>query len=429
MITNRLIQKIYISPAAFFILAICVGTGLLSVAGVRAQTHHGHGHTDDTHVAPIHSEPETHDADGNREAHGDDHSGETEALIHLSPAQIREFGIKTASAGPGEIYLDTELPGEIVPDPDRLAHIVPRVPGVTRAVHKKTGDFVKAGEDLAVIESRELADIKADYLTALKHLELSRRHYQREKRLYDRKITSEQEFLDAETAFAEATIRIYGAKQKLMALGLDEQYVDGLHDRPNASLTSYSITAPISGRIIQRNIAAGEVVGPQSDIFTVAELRRVWVNLTVYQKDLGAIEPGQSVTICADKIDAEANGRIDYVSPIVNESTRTATARVILENPDGRWRPGLFVTGRIRSSSVAADIVIPQSAIQTIDGETVVFLKKDHGFQPRVVKAGRYDMRHVEIVSGLEPNTRIAVTQTFMLKAELNKDAIGGHQH
>jgi cobalt-zinc-cadmium efflux system membrane fusion protein len=296
-------------------------------------------------------------------------------------------------------------------------------------VLKKAGDAVSAGEVLAVIESRELADVKSEYLTARKRLELARAEFTREKRLWNQKITAEQEFLDAKTAMAEAGIQLYSAKQKLLALGFDAQYVAGLSDQQKESLTRYNITAPAGGIVTNRNLAVGEVVDPQSDVFLVADLSRVWVNLTVYQKDLGAVARGQPVTIVADKINARARGEIDFVSPVVDAATRTATARVILDNPDGRWRPGLFVTGKVDTKSIPADIVVPGSALQTIDGEQVVFVRTAHGFTPVHVEIGRRNSTYLEIVSGLAPNTPIAVTHTFMLKSELKKESIGGHRH
>lgn len=429
MVKNKVTLILKISIMAVIVVTMGSGAGPLSGNSARAEDPHAHEHAEEVHPGKMDSDQDVHDTHGSEDIHEAEHSGENEAIIHLSAAQISEFGIQIAPAGPGKIDLNVELTGEVLADPDRLAHIVPRVSGFTRKVYKKTGDSIKAGDVLAVIESRELADIKAEFLTALKRLDLARKRYQREKRLWERKITSEQEFLDAETAMAEVEIQIYSAKQKLMALGFDSQYIDGLQDRPKTSLTRYEITSPIDGTIIQRHMAVGEVVDTESDIFTIADLASVWINLTLYQKHLGAVKPGQPVTIYADKIDAKATGTIDYVSPIVNESTRTATARVVMENTDGRWRPGLFVSGRVKASSIAVDIAVPKSAIQTIDGETVVFVETDHGFHVETVKIGRQNLNAVEIVSGIEPHTRIAVTQTFMLKAELNKDAIGGHHH
>ncbi|MFP4226063.1 MAG: efflux RND transporter periplasmic adaptor subunit [Desulfobacterales bacterium] len=414
--------------AAFFLLSVAP-TPVLPVgqALAQAQNHHEHGQEAHAEHEPHGSiEHKAHESSGDAE---DAQSVEEEPMVHMTARQIQEFGIQTAPAGPGEIHVRAELPGEVIAVPDRLAHVVPRVAGFTREVFKNVGDRIAAGEVLAVIDSRELADVKSEYLTTRKRLELAQADFKREKRLWNQKITSEQEFLDAKTAMAEADIQLYSAKQKLLALGFDPEYIDSLTNQQEASLTRYPITASIDGVVTERNLAVGEVVDTQSDIFVVTDLSEVWVHLTVYQKNLNAVASGQAVTIAADKIDAETAGVIDYVSPVVDAATRTATARVVLRNPDGRWRPGLFVTGKVDTAAIPADLVVPKSAIQTIDAEPVVFVRTDHGFVPVHVKTGKRNESYVEIVSGLEPDMQIAVTTTFMLKSELNKEAIGGHHH
>ncbi len=414
--------------AAFFFSAVAWNPALpVGNAHAQAQNHQEHGqegHAEVEHHGSI--EHKAHESTGGAE---DAHGVEEEPMVHMTARQIKEFGIQTAPAGTGEIHIRAELPGEVIPDPNRVAHVVPRVAGFTREVFKNVGDRVAAGEVLAVIESRELADVKSDYLTASKRLELVRANFEREKRLWEQKITSEQEFLDAKAALAEVEIQIYGAAQKLLALGFDQEYIDSLTNQQEASLTRYPITASIDGVVTERNLAVGEVVDTRSDVFVVSDLTGVWVHLTVYQKNLNAVASGQAVTIAADKIDAETAGVIDYVSPVVDAATRTATARVVLQNTDGRWRPGLFVTGNVDTASIPAELVVPKSAIQTMDAEPVVFVRTDHGFTPVHVKIGKRNESYVEIVSGLEPNMQIAVTNTFMLKSELNKEAIGGHHH
>ncbi|MGM0454519.1 MAG: efflux RND transporter periplasmic adaptor subunit, partial [Thermodesulfobacteriota bacterium] len=311
-----------VRAAAFFIVSAAAMLLCLPAGPVLAQTQAPHEHGPGAHAEDKHPESEEHDTPGSGDASEQAHSGKEEnaEAIHMTAAQIKEFGIQTADAGPGEIHVQAELPGEIVADPDRVAHIVPRVSGFTRKVLKKTGDKVAEKDVLAVIDSRELADVKSEYLTARKRLDLARADFKREKRLWNQKITSEQEFLDAKTAMAEADIQLYSAKQKLLALGFDAQYVAGLSDQQE-SLTRYNITAPTDGIVTQRSLAVGEVVNPQSEIFVVADLNTVWVNLTVYQKDLGAVAKGQPVTVFADKINARAEGEIDYVSPVVNFSS------------------------------------------------------------------------------------------------------------
>jgi len=374
--------------------------------------------------------PSDNDAHGGQDGHGEHDDPEGGDTVQLTEEELREFAIEVGKVGKGELQLYAILPGEVVPNPDRLAHIVPRVSGIAREVKKKLGDSVRQGEMMAVIESRELADAKATYLGALERVKLARANFEREEKLWKEKVSSERDYLDAKQALAEAQIQLSAAEQKLHALGFSEKYLKILPNLPDESYTRYEIVAPFNGTIIQKHIALGEVVSNNSEIYEIADLNSVWVNLTVYQKDLASIRKEQQVVILADKIKVKATGVIDYVSPIVEESTRTATARVVLANPDGRWRPGIFVTGRVNVGEFEVDVLVPRTAIQTFDGQEVVFIQDTDGFKPQPVKIGRSDRENVEIISGLKPGQRYVTKNAFTLKAELVKSSFAdGHGH
>jgi len=389
------------------------GTGLVPAGGKGEAEEHVEGR-------------EGHEGEGD-----ENHAGHEEhRTVKLTEEEIKEFGIEIEVARPGEIEIDLTLPGEVVPNADTLAHIVSRVSGIAREVKKKLGEKVKAGEVLAVIESRELADAKAAYLAGLERLSLARSNYEREEKLWKQKISAEKEFLDAKQALAESQIELKTAENKLHALGIGNEELARLIEAPDESYTIYNITAPFDGTIVMKHITLGEVVGRESEIFVIADLSTVWVLLTVYQKDLALVREGQRVEIRADKIDRRAEAVIDYVSPIVEESTRTASARVVISNRDGLWRPGIFVTGRVVVDSVKADVVIPKTALQTLEEEVVVFVETPEGFEPRPVKIGRENATKVEILSGLEAGERYAAANAFTVKAELEKGSFeAGHSH
>jgi len=186
------------------------------------------------------------------------------------------------------------------------------------------------------------------------------------------------------------------------------------------SLAPYQIKTQLNGTIIDRDMAVGEAVDRDKQSFTIADLSTVWVDLAVYQRDLDHVRVGQDVVIRTGAGHAIADGRISYVAPIVNEPTRTATARVVLPNPDRSWRPGLFVTGRILDPA-EAPVVVQRSAIQTIAGRPTVFIERDGAFDPRPVTLGRLGDTAVEVLSGVAPGDRYVATNSFLLKAELGK--------
>jgi cobalt-zinc-cadmium efflux system membrane fusion protein len=188
--------------------------------------------------------------------------------------------------------------------------------------------------------------------------------------------------------------------------------------------------APFDGTIIEKHVALGEAHKEDAEMFLIADLSSVWVNLGVYQKDLPSIRVGQSVVVSAGHGIPDMTGRIGYIGPLVGEQTRTATARVVLPNRGGQLRPGLFVTGRVTLSTVPVPILVPRSALQTIDDKTVVFVKDGDDFEPRPVIVGRSNGTHVEITSGLEPGQKYVSAGAFTLKAQLAKGSFGdGHGH
>ncbi len=370
-------------------------------------------------------------ADHEHEAgHDEDAEGHGAGAVHLEPDEIREFGLEIAEAGPGEIRLEVVLPGEVQVNPDTLVHITPRVPGVVREVHKGLGDEVLAGELLAVLDSRDLAEAKAEFLAARQRLELAASSLQREQTLYERQVSSEQEYLEARQADAEARIELSSAEQHLHALGIGDREIERLLEQHEQELTRYEMRAPFDGTVVEKHITLGEMLREES-CFVISDLSEVWVVLTVYQKDLGSVRAGQLVGIVTSHDLAADEGTIDYVSPILDEHTRTTTARVVLPNDERRWRPGLFVTGRVEVDRIPAAVVVPKTAIQTLEGRPAVFIQAGDAFAARPVELGRANTETVEVLAGLEAGERYVARNGFVLKAQMSKASFehAGHSH
>ncbi len=354
-----------------------------------------------------------------------------EKVVHLSEADMEAFGIEVTSAGPGKLQIQISLPGEVSVDPDRLAHIVPRVAGVVRQARKKLGEQVRTGEVMAVLESRELSDLKSAFLVAKEQLAFAKTTFGREERLWKQSVSSEREYLEATQALAKARIELEAAGQKLHALGLSDEYVHNLSFHQGVPFTHYEITSPFDGTVIEKHITLGEVLAEDAEAFTIADLSSVWVNLTVYQKDLPFVRIGQPATITSKQGNLVSSGTVSYISPILFEETRTATARVVLNNAQGRWRPGLFVTARVTVEETDVPVIVQKTALLTMDEETVVFVRTGNSFELRPVKLGRENETHVEIISGLEQGQQYVSSGAFTLKSELDKDSFGseGHGH
>jgi len=470
----------------------------------------------------------------------------------LSPEDRNKFGIEVATAGTGQLATQIRLPGEIVLNADRVAHIVPRAPGVVREVVASVGDSVHTGEVMAWLESAELGEAKVDYLSkwtalsgstvdlvrarqvhhntmrllevldsspsletlretkegpmgenrsvlisAYAELVFSKAAFLREKPLFEKKIASERDYQAAEAEYKKADamyaatldgiefkirrdlleaertqqvseIELQGARRRLYVLGLTsdeiaelEQLAERQTNRARRSticddpecktcnhvastagaedlseedvraaeqkLAWYPLRAPFDGTVIEKHLTLGEKHSDDSGAFTVADLSSVWVGIAVYQKDLTYVRKGMRVTVSAGGGSPSMEGEVAYVAPIVDEKTRTALARVVLPNPDGKIRPGLFVSAEIAIGQDVASVVVAKSAIQRMGEESVVFLDTSEGFKPTPVSLGRSNEARIEVLSGLTAGQQYVTRGAFELKAKIVTSGLGAH--
>lgn len=407
-----------------------------------ASEDHDHDHGKDAHAhkdgeEARHGEAGHDHAEGEKAGHGHEaHAGHGDGHGHsdsvkLTPEQMKEFDIATEQAKPGEIDSALIRPAEIKFNQDRVAHVVPRVAGVVREVMASEGDTMEAGTIMAVLDSRELADAKAAYLAAFERMQLAQETFSREEGLWKQKISSEKEYLDARSELAERRIALRAASQKLIALGFDEAFLERLPKSDDDALTQYALVAPFGGTVITRHIARGEAVDSEDQAFLLANLNDIWIDITVYPRDLGRVRRGQEVAFDLGEGREGVRGRIDFVTPHVSDDTRTASARTTIPNPDGLLRPGMFVKARIMTGNDSAAIRVPKTAVQRFEEGMVVFVGNEKGeFTPRPVQVGRTNGEFAEIVSGLKSGETFVSQGAFTLKAQLSKESFGdGHNH
>jgi len=372
--------------------------------------HRGNGHGKDSHQSSK-SEPEDK---------GENH-------IPLTKDQIRALGIVTAKTGPGTLETVLALPGEIVLNDDAQALVTPYVSGYVKEIRKRQGDPVQKGEVMAVLESRELADAGALYLAARERLALARKNFEREESLWRKKITPETDYLESKMALSAAQIAVRSTRQKLMALGLSKAAIDRLPRKADDSLTRYEIVSPLDGQVLEKNLSLGEMVESTDAVYRVANMKTVWVKINLLQKQLPYLKKGMAVHIHGDEPLPEEKGTLTFIGPLVGRETRTASGRATLSNPNGEWRPGLFVTARVVAGKNRVPLLIPKKAVQQMEGKSVVFVPGREGFEERVVTTGKSDETHVEITEGLSSGDEIVTDGSFELKATLMTDGMDSH--
>jgi len=411
--------------SAFSILAVVAVGIVLAIAILfwkkdapsgEGETEHAEETTEKSAAKGGHAEgKEGAHAEGKEEGHADASPG----LIKMTSQQIQSAGIVTARAVAASVDTAVTLPGEVHFNEDRTAHVVPRVAGVVESVSAALGQDVRKGQALAEIASPELAELRSAALAADKRVGLARATYEREKKLWEDKISAQQDFLQAEQQYREAQIEAQSARSKLTALGAGSG---------SGALNRYVLRAPFNAVVVEKHLVQGEAVKEDANAFVLSDLSKVWVQIAVSPKDLGAIRVGQSVTIRSPAGGEAVNGKVSYVGNLLGEQTRTATARVVVDNPGLAWRPGLFVNVSVVRGKKEASVTVQADGVQTIEGKPVVFVKAAEGFQARPVTLGASDGKIVEIVQGLAAGAEYVATGSFVVKAEQGKGS-AEHEH
>lgn len=346
-----------------------------------------------------------------------------EGVIPLTPAQIEAAKIGVAKAGPGVIRRQIIAPAAVKPDPDHLARVAAKVAGVVAEMRKKLGDEAQKGETVAIIDSREVADAKSEYLAAMANYELQSQLYQREKGLFEKKITAEQLFLKAKATYTEARLRLDLARGKLAALDLSESEIAALPSQPVSRLREKEIRAPIKGRVIERLANIGLPVTAESQLYVLADLSEVEVELAVPVASLAEVRVGQPVAIKGPD-GADLVGAVRVINAMITPETRTGHVVAAFKNPSGALRPGVLLNAEIAIEQSPVKVLVPRAAVQLVHNEPTVFVRVKNGFEKRVVELGDGDERSVEIVKGLKAGETIAIANSFVLKAEAGKSEI-----
>jgi len=343
-------------------------------------------------------------------------------VVKLTSEQILEGKIDIWNASPVILKQSFTIPGKISINEQKQALVVAKAPGVVANINKNIGDKVEVGEILVALESKDMAKGKATYVTAFKRHKLAVKTLAVEEALKNKKIVSEQDYWRAELAAEEALINLEVAEQQLRLLGMDTHDIARLANEELSGLCCYQIRSPLKGEIISKNVSLGALVSSDQEVFTIADLDTVWVELGVYSNNITQIKPGHKIFITTMKSNESPTiAEVAYISPVLDEHTRAGRAIAILPNEERKWSPGLFIKAEIVTDEFEVPVAVLKEAIHEIDGKTILFVSHPEGFEKREVQMGRSDERYVEIIAGVDATTPYAATNTFLLKAEDGK--------
>jgi cobalt-zinc-cadmium efflux system membrane fusion protein len=346
-------------------------------------------------------------------------------------------GIEVEIVAPQAIAGSIAATGKILVTEDRVASIGPVHEGRIVSLYAGQGSVVRKGQKLADLESADIDQAEADYLKALADYENARRTseaevkfaqatYDRTKMLYEKSITAgknlQQAEHDLELAKATATNSVAGARvalsnarRHLLILGLTDKAIDALASKSNLA-SVFSLNAPISGIVVERNATVGATVGSDASLFKIIDLSSVWVDANVFEKDLGRVRHGQEVRVTVPAFPGVTfMGRVILISSVVNPETRSVQVRTEVANPDGRLKPDMFANVEIVTDVRRAAFSLPQSAVLDDGGKKIVFVQTDKGYEKHIVTIGIQSDDRVEILDGLQAGDKVVVKGNYLL--------------
>jgi len=333
-----------------------------------------------------------------------------EGQITLTDEQIASAGVQVGRPTIGGLGT-LDLPATVEGDPQGTQVVSAAIGGRVVSLTRNLGQSIGRGDILAVIESREVAQLKGEVDASRARLALANSNLAREERLFAQHVSPEQDLIAARTAAIEARIAYQQARGQISAAG-----------GGGGSLNRLAITAPASGQVISRSVVLGQTVDANAELYRIADLSSVSLSFNLQATDAGRVKPGDMVQVTTTGRQARAHVR--FISPVLDAQTRLVPMIATLDNRGGLWRVGEPVTASVQLSGSGGDMAIrvPSTAIQTVEGKSVVFVRTKTGFQATPVALGDSSDSGVIVRSGLKGTEQIATTNSFTLKAELGKN-------
>jgi membrane fusion protein, heavy metal efflux system len=431
---------------------------LVLVGGATAcaeDEHHDHDHTaaaqdddhDHDHDAPAATTQGA--AKDDHGDHGDDHGHGHTDEVKLTTEAIKVAKIRVEPVKKHPLSTTFTAPARVAFNAEAMAHVGSLVPGRVVDIKVRVGDLVKKGDELLVVESTELGQAQSDYLqkrtdlaVALAAVEPAKQSFERSKKLYDESqgiALGEVQKRQAELKAAEgdaltAKAAAAAALNRLLLLGMSKEQAMQLEDEGVLNPT-LSVRAPISGRVIEREVTLGELVAPEKErLLVLADTETVWVLADVPESRLAQISVGSPAQVqFAALPNRRLEGKVAQIAPALNPDTRAGRVRVEVVNGDGSLRPGMFASVALTAGAPggAAVLAVPDEAVQTVEGEPAVFVPVEgeaNTFAKRTVTVGKPIGELVPVVAGLKEGESVVVSGSFILKAELEKSE-ASHEH
>jgi len=353
-----------------------------------------------------------------------------DTVVELSAEEENAIEIETVEASYKPLRSHLQALGKVFAHPQRKAIVSYAFPARISKIHVLIGDWVKIGQKLVTLQSEEVGTAKSEFYKAQADYELAKVNHERQKRLFDRGVGAQKDFLSSEAEYKVAEASLDAAEKKLHVLGFSEQQVKQISETHQIS-PIISLYAAISGKIIENNAILGAMVDQTTEILIIMDPSVLCIHADIYERDIAKIRIGQEVEASVPAYPGETfSGKISFISDVLNEETRTITVRSNIENREYKLKSGMFADINIFLNHQSEALVLPVEAVLAEKDENIVFLKVAGKYIPQIVKIGVRNGGYVEILAGIQEGSEVVTKGNFQLKSKLYEDILKkGHVH
>lgn len=340
--------------------------------------------------------------------------------LKLTAEEQQRAGIRLEEVGSRTFEDSVSVTATIRPNQDRIAKISPRVEGRIVGVSANLGDTVRAGQALAVMDSLAIGEAQSTLLRAQSSERVAQADFKRAESLSAEEIIPQKELLRARGELERASAESRAARDRLRLLG-------GSASASGQAQSTFALTAPFAGTVIQKKATIGELGTPSDAIFTIADLSRVWIEANLTDQLVSKVRTGAAAIVTVGAYPGERfTGRVAYIANVLDKDSRTIAARIEVPNKDGRLKPEMFASASIATGGQVEAISVPDTAIVLLQGQPTVFVNEQGSFESRAVETGEKLAGRTVVTSGLKAKDHVVTAGAYALKARLLKSQIGG---
>jgi len=351
---------------------------------------------------------------------------EDEGLVKLTDEEAARAGIRTQPLAEEPFSETLVATATVEANRERIAHVLPRLPGRIVSVSAKLGDRVVQGKPLAILESMEVGEAQSAYSQASSDTAVAEAALKRIERLHAEQIVPAKEYQRAKGDYDKARAQAQAASDRLRMLGITPSA-----ERSAETRATFPLQSPLAGTVIERKAVMGELAKADEALFTVADLSTVWVEADIPEAQLGKVRVGSVARARVAAFPEQAfQGKINHLGAALNKETRTVKAVIQIDNSKGLLRPQMHASVSIETGGARKVLAVPESAVTLVQGLPTVFVEQAAGFEPRAVELGERFNGRVVVKSGVKPDELVVHEGVYALKARLLKSQIGeGHAH